>query len=123
MDGRTAQLLHAVDALGADVLLELLRGPARESELVEALSHADQSTLNRRLHVLGEVGLLRQEAGKHRAPGRAWKLAHALETEHLLDALLALSDAVAARDQEERRAARSQLRQTRRQRLGMGEVK
>jgi DNA-binding HxlR family transcriptional regulator len=123
MDGRMAQLLQALDATSADVLLELIAGPARESELIAALSHVDQSTVNRRLHTLREAGLVSQEAGKHRAPGRAWKLAHTAETEQLLDALVSLRGAVAARDQEERADIRTRLRQARARRLGVREVK
>jgi|SRR5450755_2265709 DNA-binding HxlR family transcriptional regulator len=108
--------------MSAAVLLELLTGPARESELVEALDGADQSGVNRRLHSLGQAGLVTQEAGKQRAPRRIWAVAHPAETEQLLDALISLSEAVAARDQEDRQDVRARIRQARARRLGIGAV-
>lgn len=123
MDGRTAQFLQALDGVGADLLVELLSGPRRESELTAALSRADQSTVNRRLHALQEAVLLSQEAGRHRAPGREWQLNHAGETEGLLAALLALMDAVATRDHEERAEVRARLRLARARQVGLREVR
>jgi DNA-binding transcriptional ArsR family regulator len=85
-----------VDAISAALLVELLGSAARESELVAALDGADQSTVNRHLHSLRKAGLVVQEAGKGRAPGRTWSIAHPAETEQFLDALISLSEAVAA---------------------------
>lgn len=119
MDDRTARLLGALDSVGVSLLLELLNGPRTEVHLLAAADEPGQPTGNRRLHRLREAGLVTQEAGNARAPGRLWSLAHPDETEALLTALFAVSEAIDARDRARREAAARKLKRARAKRLGI----
>lgn len=123
VDGRTARVLGALDPVGASLLLELLAGPRKEVDLLAAVNEPAQPTGNRRLHRLKAAGVVTREDGKARAPGRAWSIAHRAETESLLDALFALSDAIEAADRARRDQARRKLRRARADRLGITEAK
>lgn len=123
MDDRTAELLEALDPVGAGFLAELLQGPAMEHELVDAVEAASQPTANRRLERLRRARLVTQEAGKPRAPGRLWAVVHPEETDALLTALLALAAAIDARDQARRKEATRKLKRARAKRLGIRAVR
>lgn len=122
MDTRTGQILAVLDSAGASMLLALLEGPLTEAELLSAAGEPGQSTGNRRLHRLREAGLVTQERGKSRAPGRQWSLIHPAEIEALLDALLKLVSAVDLSDRQLREAAAGTLKRARAQRLGIHRV-
>jgi hypothetical protein len=122
MDDRTARMLGALDPVGVSLLLELLPGPRTEVELLAAADEPGQSTGNRRLHRLRQAGLVAQEAGDARAPGRLWSVAHPAETETLLCAVLALSEAIDAKDRTRRAQAARKLRRARAKRLGIRSV-
>lgn len=119
MDDRTAFLLAALDAVSVSILLELLRNPATEASLVESLQGVTQSTVNRRLSRLHAARLITREPGNRRAPGRSWTVLHPPETEALVAALLALSEAIERRDRGRWAEARSKLLQARAARLGV----
>jgi hypothetical protein len=113
MDRQTAELLDALKHPGGAFMLHLLGGPATEAQLIaEAASvlPLDQSTGNRRLALLQRRGLVTQEAGKRRAPGRRWVAALPTETSALLDAALGLSEAIAEQEQHARESARQRAR-------------
>jgi DNA-binding HxlR family transcriptional regulator len=122
VDRRTAQLLETLDGITAALLVELVGGPATESELLAAVDDGSQSTGNRRLHALKRVGVVTQEQGKDRAPGRLWTVLHPRETHDLLEALFALSDVVEAKDRARREQAKGKLRRARAARLGIRRV-
>lgn len=116
-------MLGALDPVGASLLLELLASPRTEVDLLAAAGEPAQPTGNRHLHRLKAAGLVAQEDGKARAPGRAWSVVHLPETEALLNALLALSDAIEAADSARREQARRKLRRARAGRLGIREAR
>ncbi len=122
MDDRTSRLLDALDPLGASLLLELLDDPATEVQLIEAVGQVEQWTVNRKLAQLGHARLVAQESGKARAPGRLWTVVHVEETEALLAALLALSDAIDSQDKARRDKARLKLMRARAARIGIRRV-
>lgn len=119
MDDRTARLLGALDSVGVSLLLELLNAPQTEVALLAAADEPGQPTGNRRLHRLREAGMVTQEAGNSRAPGRLWSVAHPAETEALLAALFAVSEAIDASDRARREVAARKLRRARAKRLGI----
>lgn len=122
MDDRTAKLLDALDSTAVALLVELVAGPATEDELIASLDEASQPTANRKLHRLKQARILAQEAGKPHAPGRLWTVVHPAETEALLSALLALSEAIDVLDKKRRDQARRKLKQARAKRLGVRRV-
>lgn len=122
MDLRTGNLLDSLGAVPTALLLELLSGPATEAELVSRLEDASQPTANRHLHELRRAGVVAQEAGKRRAPGRLWTLVHPSETEAVLNTILDLAEAIDALSAERRREARKQLATARAARLGIREA-
>lgn len=117
MDDRTARLLGALDPVGVSLLLEMLRGPTTEHALLHAAEIADQSLGNRRLHRLRDALVIAQEAGKPRAPRRLWAIVHPEETDALLNAVFALSEAIDVRDSVRRLEAMRKLKSTRAERL------
>ncbi|HWK26177.1 MAG TPA: helix-turn-helix domain-containing protein [Solirubrobacter sp.] len=119
MDDRTTRILEALDAVGVALLVQLIGQPATEAELVDALADASQSTVNRRLSRLRDAGLVSQDPGNLKAPGRAWKIVHPTETDTLISALLLLSDAVEAKDRSRRELAKRSLSKARATRLGI----
>lgn len=117
--------MNLLDTLGpvpAALLFELLSGPATEAELLARLDGASQATANRHLHDLRQAGIVAQEVGKPRAPGRLWSLVHPPETEALLNAILDLADAIDARNAQRRAKARKQLEKARATRIGLAPV-
>lgn len=118
MDARTALTLAALDETAAAVLLTLLEGPATEAELLATVAPS-QPTLNRHLEKLRRSGLIVREPGRLKAPGRAWSLAHPEETDALLTAGFALSDAIAAREATAREAAKRRVLLARAKRRGL----
>jgi DNA-binding transcriptional ArsR family regulator len=122
VDLRTLNLLDALGPAPAALLFELLSGPATEAELLARLDDGSQATANRHLHDLRRAGIVAQEVGKPRAPGRLWSLVHPPETEALLSATLDLADAIDARNAQRRAAARKQLRKARAARVGLTPV-
>ena len=111
-------MLGALDSVGVSLLLELLNGPRTEAELLAAVGEATQPTGNRRLHRLKDVGLVSQQAGTRRGPGRPWSLAQPAETEVWLAALFALSDAIERDDSARRASASREVRRARAKRVG-----
>ena len=105
--------------MAAKLLLELLRGPLVEAEIIANVDGLEQSTCNRRLHRLAEAGLAEQEPGTPQAPHRHWKLLHAPETEAVLTAILALADAIDTRNRRLRDRSKRSLRKARAARLGI----
>ena len=69
----------------------------------------NQSTGNRKLKLLGELGLAEREVGKKQSAGRRWRATLPDETKKLLLAALDLSDAVAARHRVHRDSSRRSL--------------
>lgn len=122
MDDRTAQLLGALDPLGVSLLVELLSKAATEHELLAGTEASSQPAANRRLERLRRARLIAQEHGKLRAPGRLWTVIHPEETEALLTALFALSDAIDAHDRVRREEAKRKLKRARTERLGIRRV-
>jgi hypothetical protein len=122
MDDRTTHVLDSLDPVSVAFLLQLLQSPATEAELVTSSDDTTQPTGNRRLHRLRQAGLVAQEPGRHRAPGRRWTVPHAEETNALLTALFALSDVIEARDRARREVAKRKLRRARAARLGIRRV-
>lgn len=119
MDLRTANLLETLGPVPGALLLELLSGPATETELIARLDDPSQPTANRHLHDLRRAGVVAQEAGKPRAPGRLWTLVHPVETEAVLNAVLNLAEAIDARSAQRRAEARMKLKRARASRLGI----
>jgi hypothetical protein len=120
VDRQTAELLDALKHPGAAFMLRLLDGPATEAELIaeaEKLWSFDQSTGNRRLALLQRRGLIGREVGKSKAPGRRWEAALPEQTGALLDASLALSEAVAEQERKARAAASARARRAQRRHL------
>lgn len=105
------------------MLLELLDDPATEVQLIEAVGQVEQWTVNRKLAQLGCARLVAQESGKARAPGRLWTVVHVEETDALLAALLALSDAIDSQDKARRDKARLKLKRARAVRIGIRRVR
>jgi DNA-binding MarR family transcriptional regulator len=54
MDGRTIAIVKALDPTGLDILLTLLRAPATERRIIEALE-VGQPTVNRHLTQLAKA--------------------------------------------------------------------
>lgn len=123
MDDRTARILNALDPVSLTFLLRLLERPLTEADLVASCDDATQPTTNRRLHRLRDAGLVKQESGKRRAPGRQWTALHVDETHALLTSLFGLSDAVEARGRAQRAAAKRKLKRARAARLGIRRVR
>ena len=123
MDLRTSLLLKSLDGISVALLIELVDRPATESELLAAVADGSQSTANRHLHTLKQVGLVTQERGKDRAPGRLWTVLHPKETGEFLSALFALSDVVEARDRARREQAKRTLKRARAARLGIRRIR
>ncbi|MDP8908559.1 MAG: hypothetical protein M3N47_05465 [Chloroflexota bacterium] len=115
-------MASALDPLAVELLLALLDAPHTEAELLALLPSATQATVNRRLDRLRDAGILVHEAGRNRAPGRAWSVRHLSATEALLNALFALAEAIDARERENRNESRRKLRQARASRRGMREA-
>lgn len=105
------------------MLLELLNDPRTEVDLLAVMNEPIQPTGNRRLHRLRAAGLVTQEEGPTHAPGRRWAVAHPAETESLLEALFALSDAIQAADRGRRDRERRRLRRARARRLGIRDAR
>lgn len=96
-----------------------MTGPATEAELAASVDANSQPTAHRRLKRLSDVRLITREGGKSRAPGRLWTVVHPDETGALLDALLALADAIESRDKTRREAVKRKLKLARAERLGI----
>ena len=109
MDQPTISLLDALKHPGAVFLEQLVRGPATEDELLGFAHDVDQSTGNRKLKALRGLGLVEQDPGKAKAPGRRWRATLPDQTKPMLVAALNLSDAVAERDRQTRAQSRSEL--------------
>lgn len=122
MDDRTARLLDALDPVAVQLLLELLAGPRTEAELLVRESDLGQPTGNRRLHHLKESGLIEQEAGKARAPGRLWSIRHPAEIERVVTALLDLAGAIDERERRERERISRKVKRARAKRIGIRAV-
>lgn len=122
MDVRTANLLETLGPVPVALLLELLSGPVTEAELIARLDDRSQPTANRHLHDLRRAGVVAQEAGKPRAPGRLWTVVHPAETEAVLNAVLDLASAIDARSAQRRAEARRKLKRARASRLGITAV-
>lgn len=119
MDNRTANLLDALDPVAVEVLAELLREPLTEAELIDAVSASSQPTAHRRIQRLRKAGVIANEPGKPHAPNRLWTILHPTETDALISALLALSDAIDARAKTRRKEAQRKLKLARAARLGI----
>ena len=119
MDARTTSVLDALAHPGGALLLVLCEGPATEAALLSAVPSATQATANRRLAELERAGIIARDAGKAKAPGRAWRVCEPSPTESLLRAALELSDVLAAADERRRQQAMRQLRKARATRLGI----
>lgn len=115
-------MLAALDPVGVSMLVELLVQPATEAELLDKAEDASQPTANRRLDRLLKARIVAQEHGERHAPGRLWTVVHPFETEALLTALFALSDAIDSQDKKRRDQARRKLKQARAARLGIREA-
>ena len=74
MDARTTSLFDALAHPGAALLLALADGEATEGQLLSGLAGTSQPTVNRRLGDLERLGVIEREAGRPKAPGRAWRL-------------------------------------------------
>lgn len=122
MDARTAQLLATLDPTGVSFLLALLGEARTEAELLAVAGEPGQPTGNRRLHKLKEAGLVAQEAGSSHAPGRRWSLTQPAETAGLIEALLALSDAIDSNDRRQRETARNKVKRARARHPGLHQV-
>ncbi len=120
MDRRTERLFDALQAPGAALLDELLRiGPSTEDELLKLVPGASQSTANRRLATLEDLGVLVRARGAKHSRDRPWMVAFHEEAESLVRAALAVSDAVAAADLAARDRARADLESARTRRAGL----
>lgn len=115
-------MVAGLDPIGFELLLALLTKASTEAELLERLPNISQATVNRRLDRLRDAGVVSQEPGRRRAPGRPWTVQHPSETEAVLDALLTLAEAIDARERMERTQARRRLKRARAARLGICEA-
>lgn len=113
VDPQTARLLDALKRPGAAFLVRLLEGPATEAELIAAAPDVVQTTANRRLARLQELGLIEREPGEAHVPGRQWVLTAAEEVDALLTAAVELSTSLARREQARREATGARLRRAR----------
>jgi DNA-binding HxlR family transcriptional regulator len=116
-----------IDALkhpGAAAVLKLLQnGPMTEDELVQEVEEASQSTMNRRLEELRDLGLLSRFAGPRQYKKRPWKVTVEAAADSLFTAALELSEAVATKEGEGREKTRELLREGRRRRSSLRPVK
>jgi hypothetical protein len=119
VDNRTANLLEALDPVAVEILVELLREPLTEAELMDAVSASSQPTANRRIHRLRRAGVVADEPGKAHAPNRLWTVLHPEETDALVTALFGLSDAIDARAKTRRKQAQRELKLARAARRGI----
>ena len=122
MDNRTANLLDALDPVAIEILVELLREPLTEAELMDAVAASSQPTANRRIQRLRKAGVVDNEPGKPHAPNRLWTVLHPTETDALVSALFGLSDAIDARAKSSRKEAQRKLKLARAARLGIQEA-
>ncbi len=104
------------------MLLALADGEATEGQLLSGLAGTSQPTVNRRLGDLERLGVIEREAGRPKAPGRAWRLVEPVATEAILQSALDLSDILAVSEQRRRQAAKRRLKRARAARLGMRKV-
>jgi hypothetical protein len=102
-------LMDVLKHPGAVFLEQLARGPATEDELLGFAHDVDQSTGNRKLKALRGLGLVEQDPGKAKAPGRRWRATLPEQTKPVLLAAFNLSDAVAERDRQDRAQSRTAL--------------
>lgn len=119
MDTRTANLLDALDPVAVEILVELLREPLTEAELMDAVSASSQPTAHRRIQRLRKAGIVANEPGKPHAPNRLWTVLHPAETDALLTALFGLSGAIDATAKTRRKEAERKLKLARAARLGI----
>lgn len=82
----------------------LIRGPLLEDQLLK-LVDTSQATANRRLHRLGELGVLRRTPGKRQTQGRRWEVAVEDELDAFLQSAIDLARAADTRHE----AAREQV--------------
>ena len=122
MDRTTRDLLDALEHPGGAFLLDLLEGPATEAALVIRVGDVSQSTANRRLARLEEIGLARRVVGHKHQPGRAWELIYPDGVDQLLSAALTLAGLLAEQDRVHRDAAAQRLRRARARRKGLSSV-
>jgi DNA-binding IclR family transcriptional regulator len=112
MDDRTARILRALSPESVDLLLVLMGGSATEKQLVDALPYS-LSTVHRRLDVLADAGLLWHEPGVKHEPNRPWQVAHAAETDALMQSLLDLADRTESMSTAARKESRDLLSRSR----------
>jgi DNA-binding transcriptional ArsR family regulator len=119
VETRTAHLLDALDPVAVRILVELLREPLTEAELLDAISASSQPTAHRRINRLRRAGVVAKEPGKPHAPNRLWTVLHPEETDALVTAVFGLSDAIDARAKTRREEAQRKLKLARAARLGI----
>lgn len=112
MDDRTARILGALDPEGVELLLLLLAGSATGQELAEHVPYS-QPTVHRRLDTLADAGLIWRTAGTKHSPNRPWEVAHATETDALMQSLLDLADCTESVSTAARKESRDLLSRSR----------
>jgi DNA-binding HxlR family transcriptional regulator len=124
MDKRTQQLLTALAHPGADIVFQLVsNGAMTEEELLQAVDDTSQSTMNRRLKLLGELGVLTRASGPRQYKDRPWAIAVAEAADSFLGAALELSRAVARKEEADRAIAAGELRKARKRRRALSVAK
>lgn len=118
MDDRTIAIVKALDPTGLEILLTLLRAPATERRITEALK-VGQTTVNRHLTQLAKAGLVSREPRKPHTPNLAWQVDHPAEIDTLVQRLFDLADAVEAASRAQRDGSRGNLARARADRLGI----
>ncbi len=114
MDRRTELLFDALAHPGAALVYELLRaGALVEDELIRLVPNTSQSTANRRLGDLFDLGVLVREPGPKQYKDRPWTVAVPDAAAALLTAVADLADTIARGDVEQRAIARAELREAR----------
>lgn len=120
MDRRTEQLFDVLEHPGAALIYTLLRdGALIEDELLQRVANTSQSTVNRRLAALEELGVLTRAPGPKQYKDRPWTVAVPDAAESLLTVAMSVTEAVADLDAEQRRMAETELREGRRRRRNL----
>lgn len=104
------------------VFLLAAKGAMVEDELLKLVPDASQSTVNRRLQRLHELGLLVRAPGPKQYRDRPWSLTVPDAVDSLLTAATDLARAVDQQDEEQRKLVDAELRAGRKRRRGLETV-
>jgi DNA-binding transcriptional ArsR family regulator len=112
VDLRTTKLLDALGHPGAAIVTELLQGEATEAVISTAVG-GPQATVHRRLRRFEDLGLVTRPPGAWRSPNRVYSLVVPDEIGELLRSAIAVSAALAEREDAARAASLADLNRNR----------